>query len=172
VERQDNFFDNTTVTFFISYMKLLTGKYSLLKQLSRKIKLKFCNIGYYHWSQIKIWPEFLACWRALVCKSEFIGLMPMLVVWMNVCWLFLNLLSLKGFSCMSFNFAWNWADSPNDASNDFGSKRGTDLFQGSFWCKMLELGSKHGKQIMGSAVRFIYFICIYNYLYINFIHVC
>lgn len=51
---------------------------------------------------------------------------------MNVCWLFLNLVSLKGFSCVSFNFAWNWADSPNDDSNDFGSKCVTDLLEGRF----------------------------------------
>lgn len=51
---------------------------------------------------------------------------------MNVCWLFLNLVSVKGFSCMSFNFVWNWADSPNDDSNDLCSKCVTDLFEGSF----------------------------------------
>lgn len=51
---------------------------------------------------------------------------------MNVRWLFLNLVSLKGFSCVSFNFAWNWADSPNDDSNDFGSKCVTDLLGGRF----------------------------------------
>lgn len=144
MERQDDLFDNRTVTVFISYMKLLKVKYSLHKQLSRKLKLMFCSIGYYHWSQIKIQPKFLACWRALVCDSGFIGVMPLLVVWMNVRWLFLNLVSLKGFSCVSFNFAWNWADSPNDDSNDFGSKCVTDLLGGRFWCKIQELGSKHG----------------------------
>lgn len=50
---------------------------------------------------------------------------------MNVCWLVLNF-SLKKFSCMSFNFAWDWADSPNDDSIDFGSKCVTDLSEDSF----------------------------------------
>lgn len=69
---------------------------------------------------------------------------------------------------MSFYFAWSWADSPNDDSNDFGSKCVMDLFEGSFWCKMLELGSKHGNY----GLKFNVFLQIYIYLYIKFIDVC
>lgn len=45
---------------------------------------------------------------------------------MNECVLAIFKLSLKGFSYTLFNFAWGWADSPNNDSNDFCSKCVTD----------------------------------------------